>query len=67
VYVTHLVEEIQRLADRVVILRAGRVETEGTVDEVLGPRPLGEEPAPQQDARSRGAADAGSSWRGGRR
>ena len=39
-YVTHQVDEIQRLADRVVILRDGRVETEGGVEEVLGPRPL---------------------------
>jgi molybdate transport system ATP-binding protein len=52
VYVTHLVEEIQRLADRVVILRAGRVETRGPVEAVLGPRPVGE-------PRSAGDAEAG--------
>jgi molybdate transport system ATP-binding protein len=41
VYVTHLVDEIEHLADRVVILREGRLEAEGNVAELLGPRALG--------------------------
>ena len=36
VYVSHTVEEVTRLADRVVFLDAGRVVAEGAVDDVMG-------------------------------
>jgi len=37
VYVSHAVEEVARLASRVVVMENGRVVTVGTVEEVLGP------------------------------
>ena len=44
-YVSHSVEEVARLADRVVLLEEGRVKAEGSVFELLagleGERPLG--------------------------
>lgn len=39
-YVTHQVGEIEALADRVLILRGGRIEAQGAVSEILGPRPV---------------------------
>ena len=36
VYVSHTVEEVTRLADRVVFLDSGRVAAEGAVDDVMG-------------------------------
>jgi molybdate transport system ATP-binding protein len=38
VYVSHAVEEVARLASRVVVLEHGRVTAAGTVEDVLGPR-----------------------------
>jgi molybdate transport system ATP-binding protein len=37
VYVSHAVEEVARLASRVVVLEAGRVAAMGSVEEALGP------------------------------
>jgi molybdate transport system ATP-binding protein len=37
VYVSHAIEEVARLAARVVVLRGGRVVAAGSVDEVFGP------------------------------
>jgi molybdate transport system ATP-binding protein len=46
-YVTHSVEEISRLADRLVILEAGRVAASGSLSEILMPQP---QPRPREDA-----------------
>ena len=40
VVTTHSFEEAERLADRVVIMAAGRVVADGTLDEVRGGRSL---------------------------
>jgi molybdate transport system ATP-binding protein len=65
VYVTHQVDEIQCLADRVVILRAGHVEAEGSVEEILGPRPLGGEGDARRPAALGWLRDADGSAKGG--
>src|SRR2546429_330507 len=37
-YVSHAIDEVARLADRVIMLAQGRVTAEGTVPETLGPK-----------------------------
>jgi ABC-2 type transport system ATP-binding protein len=39
VYTTHYMEEVERLADRIVIIDHGRVVAQGTLAELLGTRP----------------------------
>jgi molybdate transport system ATP-binding protein len=43
VYVSHAIEEVARLASRVVVLEHGRVAAIGSVDEVFGRNPIGED------------------------
>ena len=40
ILVSHAVDEVARLADRVIVLKRGRIEAQGTPAEVLRPSPL---------------------------
>ena len=45
VYVTHDQTEAMTMADRVVLMRDGRIEQDGTPDELYGRRPPPSSPA----------------------
>jgi molybdate transport system ATP-binding protein len=40
IFVSHAVDEVARLADRIIMLKRGRIEAQGTPAEVLRPSPL---------------------------